>query len=855
MESLRGIWRDPIVRLAGAMFLVLYSPFFVPILSQEQVSWYADVYLGVPPIIVVIAALQYGLRKVDNNLERLFWHFWTIGFAMWLVVRVLYIVVPLESWTYRFDLLTDFFYVMFYLSIIFALGIEPDRRRFWDMPRNLGSLENIGLAVLFLGLWVYFAVIPNVLDFVAYDSWIPSLLLYVALDSYVFMRCFNLWRSSSSPLWKPTYGWLAVASALFLAVDSTEALQYAEWIPWTPPGTPLDVIWEFPVFVTVIAARAHRVGWARLGGRAEGAAPVEMLGRGRLFGGVLVVGALTITVVHFVCYSLGLLDEGTRTIRGLWVLVVLLCLLTMEVVNQQIIERKNRQLKTSKEEAEERRKLLATAVEQAGESIIITDANGIIEYVNPAFERSMGYPAAEVLGKATSILKSENEDGAFSKEMWATILNGKVWQGTLTERRKDGSTCDLTVSVAPVTDESGDIARYVAVGRDISREIALERQLGEAQKMEALGTLAGGVAHDFNNILAAVSGYTELVIEDLPKGATSKRNAEMVLRAADRAKELIKQILSFTRRTAQKRVPVDLSEVVRESVTLLRASLPSNVELSADLGDSSWVALADPHQIQQVLLNLGSNAAHAIGDTQGKLAIAVEPFQPDSQLPAELSELPERSYAKISVSDTGCGIEDAVIPRIYEPFFTTKEVGTGTGLGLSAAQGIIRGHGGAIEVESEVGVGTTFLLYLPLYDGDVPPGSESEELAAEVRGGGNILVVEDEQPIRQMLQHHLERMGYTVTLAMDGEMGLEVFLTNPDAFDVLVTDQTMPGRTGIRLVNEVRKHRPELPVVLMTGFSGDDTAKRAGELQIGAMLSKPFTSRDLAAALQKLLNR
>ncbi len=859
MDTVKGLMHDPVARVATAVFVAVFVPYFFPILDSEQLKFYANVYAFIPLLILTVFASQYNSRSGGSDLDRLFWQLWAIGYAMWLLVRIvyvfLYVVIPRDMWVVQVDLLIDFLYVLFYLSVIFALSVEPDRRPFWDTPRNLGSLENAGLSVLFLGLWVYFAIIPSVLNFVAYDSWIPSLLLFVALDTYVFMRCLNLWRSSTSPLWKPTYAWLSVTAVLLLITDLFEAMDYAEWLPIVSPGTLLDIFWAIPLMMVVFASRVFYMGLDDRGHGGGGAAPADPTQRGRLFGGALVVGALIMPVVHFTCYSLGLLDPGTQTIRGFWVLLVLVCLLAMEVVNQQLIERKNRQLKISKEIAEERRKLLATAVEEAGESIIITDAAGVIEYVNPAFEISMGYPATEVVGQSTRILKSGIHDSDFYRVLWTTVLGGEVWQGRLVNRRKDGSLCEQTASIAPVIDESGEVVRCVAVERDITRQVQMERQLGESHKMKALGTLAGGIAHDFNNILQAITGYSEILRDDLPEHSGQREKVDMVLRSAERAKGIIKQILSFARKPKEEREPTDVPVLINETVALLRASLPSTIEIEIDVAFDAGNVLADPHQLHQVLLNLGSNAAHAIGDQPGRLGIGAARLHLDGSSKVVLDGLPEGEYVEITVSDSGAGMDVATLDRIYEPFYTTKEVGSGTGLGLSVVHGIVHSHRGAIEVESEVGKGTTFRIYLPIHQVTEKPSSGSYQLNGVERGTGHVLVVDDEQPILDLVRNLLERVGYTVTVAHDGNEGLSAFESNRDAFDAIITDQTMPGRTGLQFAREVRKSRKDLPLILITGYSRVITDEKALEAGIGAVLTKPFTATELVATLEEVRNR
>lgn len=368
----------------------------------------------------------------------------------------------------------------------------------------------------------------------------------------------------------------------------------------------------------------------------------------------------------------------------------------------------------SQEELRERNEILATAVEQAAESVMITGSAGIIEYVNPAFERITGYKREEIIGKTPAILKSGKQNQAFYKAMWDTISRGKVWTGRVTNKRKDGSLYQVEMSISPIRDAEGAIIKYVSVKRDVTEERRLERQLRRAQKMEAIATLAGGIAHDFNNIVTAILGFTDLVMNELPEGSKACRRLRYVRDAGQRARDLVKQMLAFSRRTDAGMKPVDITPVVKETLKLIGATAPSTIEIRLNIEPDIGMVLADPGQIEQVVMNLCTNAVQSMSERGGNLDVSLSSMNVDEEsLPPDLHMATGR-YLKLSVSDTGCGIDNSLLDRIFDPFFTTKKVDEGTGLGLAMVHSIVKSHNGAVTVMSEAGKGSVFTVFLPL---------------------------------------------------------------------------------------------------------------------------------------------
>ena len=506
---------------------------------------------------------------------------------------------------------------------------------------------------------------------------------------------------------------------------------------------------------------------------------------------------------------------------------------------------------TERRRADAERFLLATAIDHASESVVITDARGTIQYVNPAFEKVTGYTRSEAVGKNPRILKSGRHNEIFYHQLWATISSGNVWHGHLVNRRKDGGIFEEEGSISPVLDDEGRIVSYVAVKRDVTEQIQLQRQFRQAQKMEAIGTLAGGIAHDFNNILSAIIGYAELALLQSNDPAIRK-SIKAVLDAGRRASELVSQILAFSRQSEQEFKPVQVRLIVKEVIKLLRASLPATIEIRQHLASDSLV-LADPTQIHQMIMNLCTNANHAMEEKGGVLTIELNDVVLDEKLLAGHTGLQPGKYLKLTVSDTGCGMSPEVVDRIFDPFFTTKPPGKGTGMGLSVLHGIVKSYRGTVTVTSQPGKGTTFSVYIPIHK--KRPSAAADDEQPLPTGNERILFVDDEESIAAMTTEMLTRLGYRVTALTDSRKALELFSKDPLAFDLVITDMTMPQMTGDKLAMKLMALRPGLPVILCTGFSDliDDTRARA--MGIAAFVSKPVLNRRLAETIRKVLDR
>lgn len=506
--------------------------------------------------------------------------------------------------------------------------------------------------------------------------------------------------------------------------------------------------------------------------------------------------------------------------------------------------------KLKKTEAAYRR--LATAIDQVVDSIVITDPDGVIQYVNPAFEKSSGYLKEEAIGLTPGVLKSGEHPQSFYNELWKTINDGRVWHGKFVNKKKNGQHFTEKATISPVKDSNGTIINFVAVKHDISRELELEQQLQQAVKMEALGTLAGGIAHDFNNILAAILGYTRMAMDDITQDSRPFRDLVKVVQSGDRAAELVKQIMLFCRRERQDLLPIQLTPLIKETLKMLRASLPSSIILRDTVSPDCPPIMADPSQIQQILLNLCSNAKQAMLEDGGTLGICLKGYWRTGKEPSHKA-MPPGSYLHLQVTDSGTGISQESLTRIFDPFFTTKAIGEGTGLGLAVVHGIVKNHKGSIEVNSTVGQGSSFSILFPV--SDTIPEIKSEENKANIpRGCEHILVVDDEVNILTIRERLLSKLGYRISSFSSSLKALDAFAQDPTQYDLLLTDMTMPNMDGRELKERVHDIRPGIPVILCTGHSELINRRKAAEYGFRAFLEKPIKPDTLANILRRIFD-
>jgi PAS domain S-box-containing protein len=485
---------------------------------------------------------------------------------------------------------------------------------------------------------------------------------------------------------------------------------------------------------------------------------------------------------------------------------------------------------------------------------VITDTDGKILYVNPAFEKTSGHTRAEALGQNPRILKSGQQDAEFYRRMWEVLGRGEVWSGHITNRRKDGKLYDEEATISPIRDAAGKIVSYVAVKRDVTREMQLEAQFHQAQKMEAVGQLAGGVAHDFNNILGVIIGYGELITEDLEPDSPLRKYAEEIRQAAERAKGLTQQLLVFSRKQKVQLVVLDLNETVKNLEKMLRRLIGENIEMKVVPGSEIGRIKADTGYIGQVLMNLTVNARDAMPHG-GKLTITTGNVTLDENCTRTHQGVLPGSYVTLAVSDTGTGMTPEVKARIFEALFTTKPAGKGTGLGLATCHSIVQQSGGHIEVDTDVGKGTTFKIYFPRVDKPVEAAAAQVQTGPVPRGTETLLIVEDELPVRHLARQVLESLGYQVLRAGNGQDALNLARDHKGSpIRLVVTDVIMPRMGGKVMADWLKTIYPDLKVLFTSGYT-DDALAQQGVLEPGvAFLPKPYTPAVLARKVRAMLD-
>lgn len=494
---------------------------------------------------------------------------------------------------------------------------------------------------------------------------------------------------------------------------------------------------------------------------------------------------------------------------------------------------------------------LMVAIDQAEESIVFTDAAGNIRYVNGGFEKISGYARDEVLGKNPRVLKSGKQNADFYKQMWDTLTRGEVWHGRFSNRRKSGQLFEEEATISPIRSAEGKITSYVAVKRDITRELQLERQFIEAQKLDAIGQLAGGVAHDYNNILAADMMQLGMLMSEPGLNQDMQEGLEALKKGADRAAKLTRQLLMFSRRQAMQKKPVEMNNLLDEELKMLRRLLGEHIELLIQnrVGDA-WVE-ADPGMMEQVIMNLCINARDAMPNG-GQLTMGIKVLEVDAANPN--FEARSGKFVCLSVADVGCGMNAETMERVFEPFFTTKEVGKGTGLGLATVYGIAKQHDGWVEVSSEVGKGSEFRVYIPVSKFAAPAATVAPKPKI-IRGTETILVVEDEESLRKSVVMCLTFAGYRVFEAANGPEALKVWGEKTDQIHLMLTDMVMPdGMNGLELAEAFKRLKPALPVIVISGYS-DEIIRSGIPTKTGFMyLPKPCDPSVLSAAVRKLLD-
>jgi len=517
-----------------------------------------------------------------------------------------------------------------------------------------------------------------------------------------------------------------------------------------------------------------------------------------------------------------------------------------DALRQEIVEREKAE-KIVRESGQRYRDL----VENLQEGLGSVDLNEVFTFCNPAMAKIFELTPQDLIGRCLMEFLPEAEKQRVLEQA-RERSTGRSGIYTLEITTALGNTRFAIVHARPQYAPDGTYAGASALIQDVTEQKKLEQHLRQTQKMETIGTLAGGIAHDFNNILTPILGYAEMAIADWDDKDDRRDSIHQIITAAKRAKDLVKQILVFSRQTESSREPTEIHLIVREVVKFLQSTLPANIEVFENVDKSSGLVLADPTQIHQVVMNLCTNAFHAMEEAGGVLEVGLERFEVDTDTLQYCPDLRVGPHLRLTVSDNGCGMKKEIVEKIFEPFFTTKDIGKGTGLGLSLVHGIVSEHGGHISVYSEPGQGTTFHIYLPSVVNSEVRAVDNETVS--LAGSERILFVDDEAPIANMAEKVLSRLGYRVTTFTNSLLALDAFTSKPQSFDVLITDINMPKLNGIELVEKVRAVRSDMPIILISGFSEKITEENCSSYGIRHFVMKPVLTRELAGAIRAAID-
>jgi two-component system cell cycle sensor histidine kinase/response regulator CckA len=535
-----------------------------------------------------------------------------------------------------------------------------------------------------------------------------------------------------------------------------------------------------------------------------------------------------------------------QMIKG-WVFVLTTACIIFLLLQKEV--RKYQQTEKALRDGEARYRFL---VENAPLGIISIDQTGAILDANPKLAEIMGSPGVEQTRGINIFSFNPLIESGISGHFRQCLETGEPGVFETKYVSKWGKKVFLRYHLQAIKNKAGHVTGVQGIVEDITVPARLEEELRQAQKMEAMGTLAGGIAHDFNNILSAIIGYTELAQMDIERDNPAQTSLRLVIQSSIRAKNLVEQILTFSRKRQRERKPVKLEVLVEEALQLLRATLPTTIEIRKNIDSGGQLVLADTTMIHQVLINLCSNAADAMRVTGGILSISLDEHVQGGDTDSQYTNLSPGRYRILSVSDTGPGIDKDEIDRIFEPFYTTKDQGKGTGMGLAVVHGIVKSHGGIIQVSSKLGSGTRFDVLLPIVEGDEDLEPVSSTTLS--KGHESILFVDDEPSLVEIGKRMLERLGYRVETYTDSREALKAVSAGEGHYDLVVTDQTMPNMTGAELAQSIMRLRPDMPVILCTGYSDTVTAEQARAIGIKAFLMKPLILQDFASAIRQVLD-
>ncbi len=532
-----------------------------------------------------------------------------------------------------------------------------------------------------------------------------------------------------------------------------------------------------------------------------------------------------------------------------------------EVVQWRMVLVDITERKKAEEALRESESKLRTLIAAVPDMVWEFDENEVFTFCSQSYKKTLGYEPSELVGTSAYAIMPPNEAEKTKKAFEAIKRERKPLIDFLNVNLdRNGETKWIHSSAVPIIDDDGKYRGYRGIDRDITdiRKVqeekeVLEEQLQQARKMEAIGTLAGGIAHEFNNVLGIILGNAELALDDVPHWNPASESLKEIKTASMRAKDVVRQILAFARKSMFAREPFEIATVTRECLKLMRASIPTTIHMETDIACGTEMVLGDSTEMHQVLMNLCTNAAQAMGVNPGTLTVTLSTVTLDDAAAAPYEDIDAGNYVRLCVKDDGCGVKPEILERIFDPYFTTKGVGEGTGMGLAVVYGIVKKANGAIRATSQLGEGTTIEVLLPLHEGAQETEAHKEKPLAQKGRGERILFVDDEPSLVNLFKQNLERLGYAVTGMADSLSALECFKSDPQKYDLVITDMAMPQMAGEQMALEMLKIRPDLPILICTGHSQHVDEKRAKQLGIRGYISKPLDRKELAMAVAKLL--
>ncbi len=712
---MRRLLLDPVILAALGVNGVVAVLSLVPMGDPNLSYLLLDAWALVPISLLAAIAPWVGLPAMGTAREKLFWGLWSLSLLVHLAVRIVYIVLPGVDSAAPGTLAVDFLYLLFYLPLVLSILVRPDLPPEEGTARDTWVLECCGTIIFTLALLAYFAVAPRVFNQAEYETRVPSLLMYWVFDAYLLITFFYLRQTTPSREWRILFTWLALAPACWVITHLLELTFYLDWEGEVWPASPWDVLWYVPWLVITVGGRVRAAPLPALFGAGRNPEDEAELSRSLGRPGWLLAAALVLPIMHITTSLLGVLDPSTRNLRELVVLASLAILLGMAFVHQKLLESRSLALTRRSREMEARQRLLAAALEQFPDGVLIADWDGIARYGNRALGAMVG-SLDETLGRPLDRALPKGSDPLAREGFLEALAGGNAWEGRATGEGRGEEHREEAITLSPVRDGKGTGVHWVLIRRDVTHLNELERRSRQAEKLETLGSLAREIDRELNQVLGEVFGYGEVVMQEIDPASTAHKDLRGLLAATERAADLAGRVIALSRQEEEPRGFHSLASVAREALALSRPTLPPSIRLVERIDDGTGEFRGVRSQLRQVVINLVSNGVEAMAGRDGVLEVGVGRVEVGEEEAREVGLPRPGTHLRLSVRDTGHGMDETTRRKIFDPFFSTKEPGAGTGLGLYLVRGTVTGHGGAIRVGSRPGAGAFFEIFLPPAD-------------------------------------------------------------------------------------------------------------------------------------------